>query len=240
MADQMKTPIAQISLADFYLFDGLDEAQLASISASTRRVHLQNGEHLFEQMQPAERFYVLECGQITLKRFSSEGDEKIIEIIYPGQSFAEAVMFLGKPLYPVTAVSVGESYVLGFSTREFLNILRESNQACLKLMAAMSIRLRRLVNEIDHLTMQSAISRIANYLLYQVPADATMPFCLELSTPKNMIASFLSIKPETLSRTLHDLSQQGVISVERKNVCVHDLKALRRLSGTLPEAWDNS
>lgn len=220
-----------------YLFDGLDEAQLASITASTRRIHLQNGEHLFEQMQPAERFYVLESGQITLKRFSSEGDEKIIEIIYPGQSFAEAVMFLGKPLYPVTAVSVGESFVQGFSNREFLNILRESNKSCLKLMAAMSIRLRRLVNEIDRLTMQSAVSRIANYLLYLLPEDAVAPVDVQLSTPKNMIASFLSIKPETLSRTLHDLSVRGVISVERKNIRIHDMDALRGFSDC-PEERD--
>ncbi|VVM26190.1 hypothetical protein BSPWISOXPB_1748 [uncultured Gammaproteobacteria bacterium] len=43
---------------------------------------------------------------------SSEGFEKVVDVIHPGHSFAEAVMFLGKKRYPLNATALGYSKVL--------------------------------------------------------------------------------------------------------------------------------
>ncbi len=229
----MKTPNSlSWPLDGIYLFEALDDKQRERMRQSARLISVMNGEHLFEQGQQAERFYLVRKGQITLKRVSPEGAEKIIEIIYPGRTFAEAVTFMGQHMYPVSAVSVGASEVLSFSNRDYRSILKDSNESCFRLMADMSHRLHRLINEIDHLTMQTGTSRVVSYLCYQISEDAIAPVDIHLSTPKSMIASLLSIKPETFSRTLHELSEQGIISVKKKTIRIKDLDALREL-GTL-------
>ncbi|MGZ8144335.1 MAG: helix-turn-helix domain-containing protein [Methylosarcina sp.] len=43
-----------------------------------------------------------------------------------------------------------------------------------------------------------------------------------------MLASRLSVRPETFSRILQQLSRKGLISVQGKTVEVLDIKALRR------------
>jgi CRP-like cAMP-binding protein len=75
------------------LFSDLDAGQFDGVIRHTRRVMLQENEVLFEQQQPAREIFLLESGQIKLALVSPEGQEKVIDLISPGTSFAEAVMF---------------------------------------------------------------------------------------------------------------------------------------------------
>jgi CRP-like cAMP-binding protein len=52
----------------------------------------------------------------------------------------------------------------------------------------------------------------------------------ELDTAKNVIAARLSIKPETFSRIIKNLREQGIISIDGSKVTIHDIDALKQLS----------
>ena len=51
---------------------------------------------------------------------------------------------------------------------------------------------------------------------------------VELPTSKQVIASRLSLTPETLSRIFHDLSNSSLISVHGKRIKLHDPARLAR------------
>ncbi len=57
--------------------------------------------------------------------------------------------------------------------------------------------------------------------------------CAEVVLPagKAVVASRLNLTPETFSRELRNLSRDGVISVERCTVLVHDTANLRAAAG---------
>ena len=55
---------------------------------------------LFDRGQPARHFYIVVDGQVNLVLYSKAGEEKIVDILGPGQSFAEAVMFMAGPGLP--------------------------------------------------------------------------------------------------------------------------------------------
>lgn len=209
----------------------LSDEQLARVRRGARLVELAEGEHLFEHGQRAERFFMLREGRIKLYRLSPEGDEKVIEIIRPGQSFAEAVMFMEGKRYPVSAQALVRSELIAFDNAVFLQILRESVETCFRVMAAMSMRLRARVNEIEALALQNATLRLVNYLLGELPEDAGDSAEIRLPAPKNVIASRLSVQPETLSRILHQLCDKGLITVQGRTITVHDVPALRRYGG---------
>jgi CRP-like cAMP-binding protein len=48
-----------------------------------------------------------------------------------------------------------------------------------------------------------------------------------LELPRHVIASRLSIKPETLSRLLRSLVDEGILSIEDRVVFIHSLGRLR-------------
>ena len=218
------------SLRRSHLFATLSEEQLTAVTEGCRTLKLSDGQLLFEAGQPAGRFYFVESGQIKLYRLSPDGAEKVIDIVSPGSTFAEALMFLDHPVYPVSASALHGAKVVSFDNRRFLTMLEKSVETCFKIMGTMSQRLRGLIKEIDDLTLQSATTRLCSMLWGQVERSGNPN--VELKVPKGVLASRLSIKPETFSRILHNLTDQGVIEVKGAKIRVMDMKKLQGLAHT--------
>lgn len=215
-------------LQEIDLFSALDPGQLRVVIDGTQVIRLDSGARLFDHGQPARRFFHLDSGRIKLFRSSQGGGEKVIEIIQPGETFAQAVIFMEPgPDYPVSAEAIEPSVLLGFDSEAMRSVLRGSVDTCLRMLASLSRRLRQQVDEIDKLTLHSAASRLAGYLVEQASCDVPRPARIQLAAPKNVIASRLGFQPETLSRTTARLMKEGLIRVEGQDIVLLDLAGLR-------------
>ena len=210
------------------LFTALDSNQLGTVIDSTRVVRLDDGERLFDHGQPARQFFHLRSGQLKLFRSSPSGGEKIIEIVQPKDTFAQAVMFM-EPSggYPVSAEALVPSVLLGFDNAAMRGVLRESVDTCFRVLASMSYRLRQQVDEIEKLTLHPAVSRLAGYLVGQASCEVPRSHGIHLKAPKNVIASRLGIQPETFSRVAARLVKDGLIRVQGQDIVLLDLEGLR-------------
>ncbi len=232
-----RTPLAAVvdreailaQLERCVLFSELSDQQLQRVIEHTRVAQLTEGEVLFEQMQPAREIFLLDRGQVKLARVSADGHEKIIDLISPGNTFAEAVMFSKEHAYPVTASAITDSRVLCVDTDTYADILHQSNDACFAILALMSRRLHSHISEIDRLTLHSATFRVVSYLLDQLPSTHLGSSEIQLNIPKHVIASRLSITPETLSRTFSRLCKEGYIELHDNRVQLKDVGRLRSL-----------
>lgn len=216
MKEQLKTGM---------LFAGLNDDQLDRVARHAVRVRLEEGESLFEQGDRADRFYLVLKGQVKLFRLSPAGNEKVIEIVMAGSTFAEALMFLERPHYPVGAEALTACELISIDALDFADMLKHSVDTCFLLLGDMSQRLRGLLREIDELSLHSATCRVAAYLVQQAPEEIPE---LDLPIPKQVLASRLSVKPETLSRIIKNLSNTGIISVNGSKVTVHNWEALHQ------------
>ncbi len=198
-------------LINSHLFAQLNEKQLAKVCKHAVRKKLKAGDFLFDQGDVADRFYYVVGGQIKLFRATPKGSEKVIEVVTPGSTFAEAMMFLDRSLYPVGAQALTDADVISINSANFAAMLKESVDTCFLLLGDMSQRLRGLLREIDELSQYSAISRVAAYLLQTATPESDS---FELPVPKQVLASRLSVKPETLSRTIKQLVDNGIISIK--------------------------
>lgn len=217
-------------LRDNFLFSRLDDQQLERVMALAKRRTLADGERLFNAGDHATHFYLVVSGQIKLTRLAPNGNEKVIEIVAAGKTFAEALMFADAPAYPVTATAIDQCEVIAFDNKAFMALLRESVDTCFRMMSDMSQRLHRMIKEIDDLTLQSAIGRVANFLIAKQAAEGTNHAEFDLEAPKGIIASRLSVKPETFSRILGTFSSQGLVSVKGSRVAILDPEGLRALA----------
>lgn len=214
------------ALRQSHLFSELSEEQLARVRRHSHITDLVEGESLFFQGDEVSSFYLIVSGRIKLYRVSADGKEKVVEIMEDGATFAEALMFLSHPHYPVTATAIAPSRVIGINCREFKSMLRESIDTCFLLLGSMSFRLRGLIKEIDTLSLDTGTVRTVAYLLSQAPKDADS---YELQVAKSVIASRLSVKPETFSRILKHLHQENIVTIEGRNVTIHDRDAMLEL-----------
>lgn len=218
----------KVDLRVAHLFSSLTDEQLEQVHAMSHKIHLDEGKGVFECGDVASRFFLVLSGQMKLYRLSPDGNEKVIDIIRPGSTFAEALMFLEHPAYPVYGAALCDTTLLAFDNQKFLQLLGESVDTCFRVMGDMSQRLRRLIKEIDDLTLQSATSRVAAMLLRHMETPEQTEF--KLYAQKGVLASRLSVKPETFSRILHNLQEKKLISVKGSAISVHDFEKLKHVA----------
>jgi CRP-like cAMP-binding protein len=159
---------------------------------------------------------------------SADGEEKIIDIVQPGQTFAEALMFTDRSSFPVSAAALGPARVVSFDSRCFLRILCESVETRFRTMGIMSRRLRGLIKEVDDLTLQSATARLCGMLVSRMEETGSRRF--HLPAAKGVLAARLSMEPETFSRISHNLSERGIIETHGDRVVVLDPEELFNLA----------
>ncbi len=92
----------------------------------------------------------------------------------------------------------------------------------------MNQRLRGLIKEIDDLTLQSATTRMCAMLLRRMDDVGSDKFTLP--SAKGILAARLSMKPETLSRILQNLSTKHVLKSKGNEIVITDTKMLRSLA----------
>ena len=219
----------QAFLANLPLFKELGPAELERIAAGTTEMQVPRGEVVFNRGDPCTGFHLVVYGQIKLAFVSPQGAEKIVELIGPGFSFGEALMFMDKP-YIVMAQALADSKLVHVSKRVMFDELERDPGLARKMLAGLSWRLHSLVSDLESYSLQSATERVIGYLLRQDEAGGDN-HVLTLSTPKAVVASRLNVTPEHFSRILHDLAERGLIEVGGREIRIADAGKLRDYHG---------
>ena len=120
----------QQELRQHYLFRRLSDEAFNKILQQSNLISLKRNENLFAQGDPASRFFLVRSGQITLFQSSPDGNEKVVDIIGPGQTFAEAVMFMEGSRYPVNSRATTNSELFYFDNKAFIEQLHNSDALC--------------------------------------------------------------------------------------------------------------
>jgi CRP/FNR family transcriptional regulator, dissimilatory nitrate respiration regulator len=214
-------------LTNIPLFREMSDEEIQRITLGTRAIQLARGEVLFQRGDPSTGFYVMIHGQIKLAMSSPQGIEKVVELLGPGQTFGEAVMFLDKP-FPVYAQALTDSLALHIQKNVIFEGIDSDPTFSRNMLAGLSVRLHRLIKSVESFSLRSSAQRVIGYLLQdleETKEGQDVKICLLAN--KNVIASNLNITPETFSRILHNLSDNGLIEVKGKDVRIIDIAKLR-------------
>ncbi|HEX8010637.1 MAG TPA: Crp/Fnr family transcriptional regulator [Casimicrobiaceae bacterium] len=222
----------QAFLASVPLFKELAPSEIDRIAEDTTELHVPRGEILFNKGDPCVGFHLVIYGQVKLAFISPQGSEKVVEIVGPGFSFGEALMFMEKP-YIVMAQTLADSLLLHVSREAVFAELERDPKFARKMLAGLSRRLHGLISDVESYSLLSGTQRVIGYLLRQ-DADQTSSrasYTVALPTSKAVVASRLNLTPEHFSRILRDLAGAGLISVEGREVKILDVGKLRAYSG---------
>lgn len=220
------TEADRLALRRGHLFADLDEVHFDEVMGYASAIEIGAGQLLFSQGDTAKAFYWVGAGLVRLFRSSPQGDEKVIELIGPGRFFAEAALFMAGR-FPVNAAAQTDSRLIAVDGARFKAWLAQDARRCFRLLAGMSARLHKLVDEIDSLTLMKGADRLLQYLLDHSEPDAGGRTVVELAAPKQVIASRIGVKPETLSRLLNKLTSLGYVEVREQRILIKDIGLLR-------------
>jgi len=220
---QIKT---QAFLANLPMFSEMNSAELDRIAAATVPLHFDKGQTVVRCGDVCSGFHVVVYGQVKLAFTSPQGVEKVVDIVRPGQTFGEALMFLDKP-YIVFAQALLDSMLLHVAKHAVFEELGP-NPFGRRMIAGLSRRLQGLVRDVEAYTLRSGQERVIGYLLADIPDGAREGSAeVNLTPGKSAIASRLNMTPEHFSRILHELAAGGLIEVNGRTIRIPELARLR-------------
>lgn len=214
-----------------HLFAGVTAEDLEKLAEVGRLRSFEKGELLFSFGEEARGFFVVGKGKVKIYRLSPDGKERILHIVQPGGTFAEAAIF-GDGLYPAFAEPLEKSLLLFFPRAEFLDLLHRHSQIAINMIGGLARFLRQFATQIEELTFKDVPARLARFLT-DLCGDEEDVVTLPIS--KTQLASRLGTVSETLSRTLRKLSDEGLIEVRGKEITILDVDRLEDLAESFKE-----
>ena len=215
-------------LRNLQLFRELDPCQIEAICAATTEQRVAAGTALFRRGDPCDGLHLIVLGRVKLALLAPAGAEKVVEILGPGRSFGESVMFIGKP-HMLYAEALADSLLLHIRKDAILEAVARNPEFARRVLDELSLRLCRLVADIEAYTLKSATERVTGYLLAALVEDTgAQPGDVLLAASKSVLASRLNITREHFSRILHELSQAGLIRVSGRHIRILDPAGLRQ------------
>ncbi len=211
------------------LFQNVDTSVIEALASRSHKKSFSKGKQLFAMGDKAEGFFIIIKGWVKLYRVSKNGEEVIIHVFGPGESFAEAAVFRDSRSYPVDAQAVEDVEVIEIPRGVFIQKIEEDSRFALCVLGTIAARQHYLVQQLEQVTTRTAPQRVGAFLLRfcrKENGKTTGTCTVNLPYDKAVISVRLNIKPETFSRAISKLKPYGV-HVEDKKIIVTDMEALR-------------
>jgi CRP-like cAMP-binding protein len=205
------------------IFRDLSADELSRIAAGTREVRAERGRMLFQRGDPCVGFHIVVFGQVKLTVGTPAGAEKVVDIMGPGATFGEALMFTERP-YVVSAAALADALLLHVGKETLFAEIERDPRLARRMLAGLSWRLHMLVKDVEALTVHSATQRVIGYLARL--QDETGAGRVTLPAQKSLVASRLNLTPEYFSRILHELEDDGIVRIEGRDIEILDPRRL--------------
>jgi CRP/FNR family transcriptional regulator len=203
-----------IEHADF--FEGASKSSKEMLAGICMHKQILKKEVIFNEGDRGSAFYLLATGSISLHKNAPSGKDIMIKMVQPGEIFAEVILF-EQNCYPVTAICVKSGALFSIPKNQFYSLLNDERFRN-DFLSMLMRKQRYLTEKIRYLTMHDVDERFFQFL-HEHYGDQKK---IRLSFSKKDIASAIGTTPETFSRLLTRLVNDGKITMDEKYLTIPD------------------
>ena len=211
-------------------FATLSEEDLAAIADVTVPRTFTAGEAVFHEGDQSDTCYVIHSGHVRAIREHTDGRTITLATLGPGDIFGELAIF-DEEERSATVESLEQTHAVAILGSDMRRLLREHPDIAVKLLAALSRRLRETNDRLKAQSFQTVQSRVATVLAELVAAARTEGAAeadVLITATQTDLAQLAGSSRESASRFLAVLERAGIVSQGRGKLTVHDPGALER------------
>ncbi|MEW9053680.1 MAG: Crp/Fnr family transcriptional regulator [Neobacillus sp.] len=191
---------------------------------------VEKGTFLFQEGSAADELFIVQSGIIQISKIIPDGRELTLRMCSKGDLIGELDLFSPNPRYLLSArlVESGEVAVIMRDTLE--EKLAQNLAISLEFMKWMSQQYRKTQTKFRDLVLHgkkgalySTLIRITNS--YGIKTNQGI--LIELPLTNQELANFCGTSREVVNRLLSDLRKNGIISIDKGSITIHDLEYLK-------------
>lgn len=207
------------------IFNHLEEEQMEEIMGVTKPFSFKKGEIIYRAGDTSDSLYIVSKGKIRIYRLSEFGKEQLVRILTPGDFTGELALFR-ESIHEAYAETMSETSVCTISSSDLQEFLLKYPTISLKILSEFSNRLETSEKQTTRFATEKVETRLALYLTECLEGEEGSTE-LVLPMSKKDLASYLGTSPETISRKLTDLENDGYIKQnEGRRIQILDLDGL--------------
>jgi CRP-like cAMP-binding protein len=198
-------------LEDTKIFSQFEKKVLQKIALDFKLIKLPKGKKLFVQEDIAKNFYIVCDGAIVLSYLNQDGEELIIEIA--GENDFLQDIFASD--FIANSRAIKDSTILSIDRSKIIDLLKNNHEFAFNFLQKNSQRNQLIQTHLIDLKSNNSKFKVANFLLGLMFEQGNKNQQILLKYDKSLIASYLGIKPETFSRILKKLTNEGEIVIKK-------------------------
>lgn len=210
-------------LSSSYLFNGISSDEIQSL--------LYNNEYKIKEYTKNDVFalagdkvnhlmIVLE-GAMIARMVSESGKFIQIDKIDEGRIIAPAMLFATDNVFPVNVIPENEAKVFFMHKESFLKAMNQNKILLHNFIRIVSDINRFLSTKIHSLSLKTIRGKLAEYILQEVEKQGRATSMI-LPLTKQELADKFAVARQALSRSLSELEEEGLISVNSKEIIILD------------------
>lgn len=189
--------------------------------------HFPKGTFIFKELDRPGQVYVLLDGKVVIAKGTLSGKRILItRIEQSGEMFGEVYAFLGKACYPMYAEAAEDTLVLIVDNDIFFGEDGGQPRAVQKmrnnLLTVFANKAYRMNQKLRVLGGGGIREKIACFLVEQQDKEGR----INGSFSREEMADYLNVARPSLSRELGKMQQEGIISLERRQIQIKDQRKL--------------
>ena len=197
------------SLRSIPLFSRVNITDLEKIASLLIERKLPRGSRVVEEGLPGDYMYVIREGRAKVTKASSDGREKIMNLLDRGAFFGDMALLSGE-VRSASVETLEDSRLLALSRRDFVSLLRSSSDLALAVIEELTNRLRETNEQANSLSFQGVKERTRGLFVRLSEADSSHDD--RLLTPAlthQQIADMIGTSRETVTRAVKQLKDDG-------------------------------
>ena len=205
------------------LFRQVAEADLVALAQLIRERQFPKGSLILSQGDAGEALFLIKGGQVKVTVVAEDGREVILSVLGAGSFFGEMALVDDEPR-SAHVIAMEDSSLLVLRREDFYARLRSSPEVAISLLREISRRLRRADEKIGSLVLLDVNGRVAHLLLRMADDEGGDRISRKLT--HHTVAQMIGSSRETVSRTMRNLVERGIIQVTRKEITLRDRRSL--------------
>ena len=204
-------------------FAHVAESTLSELAQQAVHRTFAANEMIFLEGEPSAGLWIVENGRVKAYKLSPEGQEYILHILGPGDTFNDIAALDGAP-NPVSTMAVTDVSAWVIATAVFSQALRADHEMALAVIQGLTGRIRFAAGRMEDLALHSVTARLAHFLLDQSENQSLK----HPAITRTLMANLLATTPESISRSLRILEKAGAIRFDRHRIIVIQPDILRQ------------
>jgi CRP/FNR family cyclic AMP-dependent transcriptional regulator len=216
-------------LARTEVFGDLSQRELKEVAQVAVPRSWEQNELIFREGDSGDTCYLIKSGAVLLTREHQDGRVIALAELRTGGMFGELAMFRGEAR-SATAEAIEPTAAIALLAPDVQRLIRSNPEIANKLLAALAERLRRTTERLLQQSFQTVAGRVAGTVLAQTvarQAEGAPKRGVVIRATQAEIAGLAGTSRESASRFLATLEREGVVTLGRGKVTVHEPERLR-------------